>query len=136
MKKMVDYINEKKIIIVSKYDVEIVARRFVEKQYSDFNRIEDWEELINSGLPSEYCDYKDSQIVGVLRSIARRSNEIDGWCWLSDVEDEVMKQNDVSLEGLKEILKDLETRNVIETQDNNQLIRIKVELFRQWLIRN
>lgn len=136
MKKMVDYINETKTIMVSKIDVDNVARRFVEKQYSDFNRIEDFDELINSGLASKYCVYSDSQIEIVLRSIAKRSNETDGWCWLTDVEDEIVKCKDVSLEDLKEILKDLETRNVIETQDNNQLIRIKVELFRQWLIRN
>ena len=136
MKKMVDYINEKETIIVSKIDVDNVARRFVEKQYSDFNRIEDFDELINSGLASKYCVYSDSQIEIVLRSIAKRSNETDGWCWLSDVEDEIVKYKDVSLADLIEILKDLETRNVIETQDNNQLIRIKVELFRQWLIRN
>ena len=139
MRRMVEYINERRIVKVSDIDVFNVAKKFIEKEWHEFNSIHDFDNLINSGLDDTYCTIKDDQFVTVLRIIARATNGIP-WCDKAFVASEIRKwpkYESVQKPGLlDEILDDLDDRNVIERKENNQKLRIKVGLFKEWLIRN
>jgi hypothetical protein len=140
MKKMVDYINANKRIIVTVQDVEKVAQGFITRQYTDFTSIDNFDEFLNNGLLSIYSDIKDSQNEVVLRIIARLTQSTE-FCQLDKVKDEVIKlemndHNRFIMEHLDEILADLDVRHVIYRQNNNQEIKIIVGLFKEWLIRN
>lgn len=139
MRRMVEYINERKIVKVSYIDVFNVAKKFIEKEWHEFNSIHDFDNLINSGLDDTYCTIKDNQFVTVLRIIARATKGIT-WCDKAFVASEIRKwakYESVQKPGLlDDILDDLDDRNVIERKDNNQKLRIKVGLFKEWLIRN
>ena len=132
MQEMVKYINDTEVITVTDIDVYNVAQRFITKQVESLSKTEDFSSLINSGLDNRFTVIKDAQFVSVLRGIAKGSEGLE-WCdyaWLQ-------KMPGLALEApLDVILKDLEDRKVIERKDNNQLIKIKVGLFKEWLIRN
>lgn len=132
MEEMVKYINENEVVIVTDIDVYNVEQRFITKQVESLSKTEDFSSLINSGLDDRFTVIKDAQFVSVLREIAMKSKAVE-WCDISDLKNSVPKSSDIDLNF---ILKDLDDRKVIERKDNNKLIRIKVGLFKEWLIRN
>lgn len=140
MMKMVDYINDHEIVKVSAIDVEEVAQGFIKKEYTDFLTIDNFDDLINSGLESKYSDIKDSQFVEVLRIIARLTKSTE-YCKRVEIENEVGKlqmneHNVFIMKHLDEILEDLDVRRVIKRQDNNENIKIIIGLFKEWLNQN
>ena len=137
MRRMVDYINENKTIKVSDIDVYNVAQRFIIKQYDEFSSIDKFDNLINSGLDDRYCLIKDADFEKVLRIIARRSKGIE-WCKKEEIVNEVRNKNYFidNFINIDDILDDLDARKVIERKENNEHIKIKVGLFKEWLIRN
>ena len=133
MQQMVNYINDNKVVTVTDIDVYNVAQRFVNKQVETLSKIKDFSSLVNSGMDDRYTVIKDAQFEAVLREIAKYSKGLE-WCSASLLDKDPQKGIDESL--LREILDDLDNRKVIERKENNQLIRIKVGLFKEWLIRN
>lgn len=137
MKEMVNYINANGIVKVSEIDVYNVAQGFITKRYDAFSSISDFDNLINSGLEDRFCLIKDAQFEIVLRAIAKWSKGTD-WCKRKNI------INDSNLKGLftndsitiDDVLNDLDSRKVIERKENNEHIKIKVGLFKEWLIRN
>lgn len=132
MEEMVKYINENEVVLVTDIDVYNVEQRFITKQVESLSKTEDFSSLINSGLDDRFTVIKDAQFVSVLRKIAKNSEAVE-WCEISDLENSESQSADIDLDF---ILKDLDDRKVIERKDNNNLIRIKVGLFKEWLIRN
>ena len=138
MQEMVDYINHNKIIKVSDIDAYNVAQKFITKQVDAFASISGFDNLINSGLDDRFCKIKDAHFELVLRAIARKSKGTD-WCKYKDLESTLSSSKEQFIENginLNDILCDLEERKVIERKENNQQIKIKVGLFKEWLIRN
>lgn len=137
MKEMVNYINANGIVKVSEIDVYNVAQGFITKRYDAFSSISDFDNLINSGLEDRFCLIKDAQFEIVLRAIAKWSKGTD-WCKRKNI------INDPNLKGLftndsitiDDVLNDLDSRKVIERKENNEHIKIKVGIFKEWLIRN
>ena len=134
MSRMVDYINSKEFIKYTAIDVEIVAQRFITRDYAELSSIGDFNNLINSGLQDIYNDLKDEDVETVLRTIARNSNDFN-WCKRTKVEEEITySKTRISRPKLAKILTDLDARKVIIIKDG--LIRIIVGLFKEWLKQN
>ena len=141
MKRMVDYINEKKISRVSDMDVYYVAQQFISRNYEEFTTEADFDNLINNGLNDKFTEYKDKEIVMVLRAIARLSEGQD-WCDGTLIQGQI-KRNVKIFGKMKtnKILKDLDDRKVIEWKKDPMdskrvLYRIKIGLFKEWLNQN
>ena len=132
MEEMVNYINDAQIITVTDIDVYNVAQRFITKQVESLSKTEDFSSLINSGLDDRFTVIKDAQFVSVLRGIAKRSEGLE-WCNVVSLNYSIKNIPETTL---NDILKDLDDRKVIERKDDNRLVRIKVGLFKEWLIRN
>lgn len=140
MKHMVEYINANERVKVTPLDVDDVANAFITKKYEEFTKIGDFDNLINSGIKDKYTDFTDHQFEIVLRIIARLTKD-SPYCQWDAVEKEVWampqtEENKKIMECLGDILKDLDTRKVIERKENNQKIKIIIALFKEWLIRN
>jgi len=136
MKRMVEYINKEKIVKVTDSDVHYVAQQFIQKNYDEYaaDAISSFDNLINSGLDDRYSSIKDKDVENVLRLIALKSKGVE-WCNVEDVVKHNYKDEN-AIESLNKILDDLDSRKVIERRDNNKRIKIKVGIFKEWLIKN
>lgn len=140
MRRMVEYINTKELATVTDHDVLMVAQNFISKQYSEMSSISNFDSLINCGLNDKYGKYKDKDIEKVLREISESSDSQSFWCKESKVKDALIdQQSDISKDDVEGIIKDLESRNVIEIKkdaNGEHVIRIIIGIFREWLQRN
>ena len=144
MQHLVPYINENRISVVSFNEVDEIARRIINKQYPEYQSIESFDNLYNPGLEDGLYKIPKSDMLTVLRTIAKHSEEKDAWCNYDDkdiVESDMNETKgiweDLELQNeIDVILQDLEDRYIIIRRDNNKSIKIVVGLFKEWLIKN
>ncbi len=140
MRRMVNYINENEIVRVSATDVDIIAQRFITREYDEFNSIRGFDSLINCGISDKYYTYTDKQIETLLRCIAIRTNQ-SGWCSQDAVKKTITsKEHKIRKRDVPGMLDDLDKRKVIRrkrgAEDNRVVIQIIVGLFKEWLNNN
>ena len=121
--RLVDYMNREKIVYVSDADIE----RVTEELITGNNSLESaaFDNLISAG-DENTDDISKEDIEAVLRDIAKKT-KLQDYCDRSSI-------NTNTSIPVDRILKDLETREVIEKQDNSY--KIKVDLFKEWLLVN
>lgn len=122
--RLVDYMNEKKIIKVTESDVYDVAQTFVKGEQA---LTEDkFDNLINAGEAEDLQEYPQSEILKILRNIAINTKNKPSVlkCDINALDDKE-KEN--------KILKHLVDREVLEKEPNDQY-RIKVKMFQEWLL--
>lgn len=129
MDRMVMHINEKQIVKVFKMDVDEVAKKMLDKECGTLGR-NDFDNLINSGLHDSEYDKKDEEAESVLKAIALGSVDTE-WCKVSSIYEH--EKLSLSEKEVEEILKDLDTRKIIGYNESEQIVKIKVGLFKEWL---
>lgn len=131
MKRMVEHINGRMIVKVTKVDVDDVAKKMLDKYDPQPLADCEFDCLINPGLSdSEYLE-KEKKTKEVLKIIAL--NSVDTvWCKVSLISEKLS----LSEKEINEILYDLDTRKVIEFDKNAQIVNIKVGLYKEWLRSN
>lgn len=122
--RLVDYLNENKSIYITEADVNAVAGSFIKgEQALDDDKFDN---LIRPGESEELQEFKDKDVLSVLRQMASLSNNI-GFCRIQDLD----SLNDSDLTS--RILDNLVDREVIERIDENKY-KIQVKLFQEWLL--
>ncbi|NEQ39159.1 MAG: trypsin-like peptidase domain-containing protein [Okeania sp. SIO3I5] len=118
--RLVDYMNREKIMYVTNTDIERVKEELI----TGHNSLESaaFDNLISAG-DENTDDISKEDIEAVLRDIAKKTKQKD-YCDRSSITTKTLIPVD-------EILKDLETREVIKNQGNSY--KIKVGLFKEWL---
>ena len=122
--RLVDFMNQNKSISVTEADVNEVANSFIDG--SDALEEDKFDNLIRAGESEDLQEYKESDILAILRQIAVNS-KIIGYCNRSDIN----ALDDKEIEDA--ILKDLYDREVLEMRGENNY-RIQVKLFQEWLL--
>lgn len=123
--RLVDHMNEKKLIKVTEADVKEVAETFIEGSMS--LAPEKFDNLIRAGEEHDYREFDDTVIVKILRQIALNSKNI-GFC----------SRDNISLDNVEledKILEHLIAREVLEKKQGNNY-KIQVRLFQEWLLRH
>lgn len=122
--RLVEFMNNNKLIRVTEADVNDVARSFISG--SDALEEDKFDNLIRAGESEDLQEYSEADILAVLRQIAINSKNI-GYC----------NRFDINAIGDKEvedaILKDLYDREVIDMKAENNY-KIQVKLFQEWLL--
>lgn len=133
--RLVQYMNDKHYIQLTKNDVKSVAQEMVSGVHAlDEGKFEnllsaretdDEDNVEGAALDDAIRVYKDEDVKNVLRAVAKAS---------STKIDANIKELKVSIEEtkLKGILKQLCDREVLENRDDNY--RIKVRLYKEWLL--
>ena len=126
--RLIEYMNQKKLIKVTEADVKDVAELLLEG--SQALPPEKYDNLIRAGEKYDIPEFEDEPIIKVLRQIAVGSKNI-GLC-----PRESISIGDKNLED--KILNHLYDREVIEkkTTENSENYKILVRLFKEWLLRN
>jgi tetratricopeptide (TPR) repeat protein len=119
--RLVEYMNRKRAKLVTKSDVEQIKSDLI--QGVNALSIDKFDNLISSGDTSADA-ISDEDARKVLASIAE--NSLTGACSRHTIVCETQTPVD-------EILKDLENREVVKQEQENYY-RIRVELFKEWLI--
>jgi tetratricopeptide (TPR) repeat protein len=122
--RLVEYMNNERSSLITQNDVEQVKETLL----SGKNRLDDYDfdNLINSGDTSEDA-ISDDDALKVLKSIATNSPD-NNRCHRSSITCNTQAP-------IKDILDDLLRREVIE-KEKEVFYRIKVGLFKEWLIAN
>lgn len=123
--RLVDYMNLKKLARIADPDIDNVKDELIRGANS--LDITAFDNLISSDI-NETNQISQDQTLIVLREIAIRTRRRQSWCDSSEIKAETTPSID-------EILKDLVDREVIE-KDGESLYRIRVELFKEWLLAN
>ena len=133
--RLVQYMNDKHYIQLTKNDVKSVAQEMVSGVHAlDEGKFEnllsaretdDEDNVEGAALDDAIRVYKDEDVKNVLRAVAKAS---------STKIDANIKELKVSIDEakLKGILKQLCDREVLENRDDN--FRIKVRLYKEWLL--
>jgi tetratricopeptide (TPR) repeat protein len=121
--RLVEYMNRKRAPLVTDADVEQVKNELI--RGVNALSLDKFENLINSGDTSEDA-ITDEDVLAVLTSIA--ANSQTGLCQLNTITCETHFPIDT-------ILDDLVKRDIIE-KERERYYRIRVGLFREWLIVN
>ena len=119
--RLVEYINRKRAKLVTKSDVEQIKFELI--QGVNALSIDKFDNLISSGDTSADA-ISDKDAIRVLASIAENSRT--GACSRHSIICETQTP-------INEILRDLENREVVKQEQENYY-RIRVELFKEWLI--
>ncbi len=121
---LINYINTDKQQYITGANIDKVKERLLRGT----ERKDNFKNFIENGDPSkDKISEKDTTIV--LKKIAENTkNYDDGYCQKSTI-------NCITKADLNEILKDLESREVIETH-NEKGYKIRVGLFKEWLNEN
>lgn len=122
--RLVEYMNANKIITVTEADVERVVEGFItgEQSYT----IQNFDNLISAG-DAEVNPFSQDEVLEILRSIAIGSRNLDT-CPRESIDIGNKSKED-------DILSDLESREVIQ-RIKQKYYKIKVRLFKEWLIKN
>ena len=136
MVNVVQYINDKKIIHVNSVDVDIIANDCLSLNDNIFSTGKDFSNLLNPGISEEYRTIKDAMYLAVLKTIANMnmSKTSEDWCKLDDVKNRLGSQIDI----VDAVIQDLAIREVIAKNilDKTVYVRIKILLFKLWLLTN
>jgi hypothetical protein len=138
MQSVIKLINTNQIIRVSRWDVDEIATNCVNLKEDNFCSRDTFNNLISPGINEEYREIKDEMYKLVLKTIATLNTAptIDDWCELADVKSRLANQ----IDDVDAVIKDLVEREVIEKKssnnDNGIYVRIKVLLFKLWLLKN
>ena len=138
MQSVIKHINANQIIRVSRWDVDEIATNCVNLKEDNFCTQECFDNLISPGIDEKYREIKNEMYKLVLKTIAtlNTARTIDDWCELSDVNSRLYGQ----VKDVDAVIKDLVEREVIEKKSSNNengiLVRIKVLLFKLWLLKN
>ena len=122
--RLVDYMNEKHARLVTEADIEQVKEQLVRGEH----RLawEDFDNLLSSGdLPEQTAMIDDAKKVLTAIAINTRLGSCDRESITSSVSE--------TRASIDEILDDLVTRDVIEIE-NRRNYRIRVSLFKEWLL--
>lgn len=121
--RLVEYMNRKRILYVTEADIDQVKNELI----SGVNALtlDKFDNLISSGDNSDQS-ISDKDIIKVLRKISE--NSINTICGKSEIDCETDSNLDI-------ILEDLVKRDVIE-REREQYFKIKVGLFKEWLLQN
>ena len=122
--RLVEYMNNNKLIRVTEADVNDVARSFI--YGSDALEEDKFDNLIRAGESEDLQEYSEADILAVLRQIAINSKNI-GYCNRFDIN--AIEDKDVE----DAILKDLYDREVLDMRGENNY-KIQVKLFQEWLL--
>ena len=123
--RLVEYMNERKAVLISEADVEQVKTELIEG--SNALAQDKFDNLINSGDTSEDA-ISDEDALKVLKAIADNGNKTE-LCHRDRIVCETLEPAKVDI-----ILDDLEKRDVVERRE--QSYQIQVGLFKEWLIIN
>ena len=123
---LVEYMNKKKVNYVTDADIEKVKGDLIRGNNS-LDRAK-FDNLTAAGDDNTDNISKDDAET-VLRDIANGSRRYQSWCHPSEITSNTTKSS------IDEVLEDLETRKVIE-KDVRHGFRIKVGLFKEWLLEN
>ena len=121
--RLVDYMNDSKSNIVTSADVVQVARRLTEG--NDRLSKDKFDNLITAGDGEVDSGINPAETLRLCSSIAKNTRD-GGWCG----KDSIAEQFDS--ENLELLLSDMERRDVLEKKQ--QTYRIKVDLFKEWLL--
>ena len=142
-KELIDYMNRQYSYRITLTDVETVAemlyRNTEDNMTHSFRTIDSFDNLISNGRHSTWNDYKDEEIVNVLRIIAEKSDE-SGMCSRESIHlnpEDYLDLSDSEIEEKEDgILNDLSLRDVIKEHsiDGVMYYQIRVLLFKEWLI--
>lgn len=121
--RLVEYMNRKKIRLVTQADVEQVKEELI----SGANSLgkDKFENLFNSGDTAEDA-ISDEDVLKVMTVIAQNSKTSQGQCGRHNIICETQT-------GIDEILEDLVKRDVLERK-SGQYYSIRLGLFREWLL--
>ena len=121
--RLVDYMNRKKIMYVTDADIERVKEELITGNNSLDSAV--FDNLTSAG-DEHTDDISKEDAEAVLRDIAKETH-LQPYCDRSSITTETL------ISSIDEVLKDLETREVIEKQGASGY-RIKVGLFKEWLL--
>jgi len=121
--RVVDYINRNKAISVTESDIEEISNTFIEGAES--LSVDKFDNLFTAG-DADIESFNIDDVEDVLIQIAKKSNI--GSCARDDIRIENQEKNIVD-----NILDDLIVREVIEQR--NSFYKIKVGLFKKWLLK-
>ncbi len=135
--KIVDYINENKLLRVTEPDVNAVAEKMIaEMKVDNFDNLFDdgggHIEINNEKVPQEEKEKKlkiEMNTKAILKAVAVGVGE-NGFCKRHDICIPDVPETDINT-----ILKDLYDRKVIETEGKDQY-KIIVKLFEKWINKN
>lgn len=122
--RLVDTMNRKSLISVTEADVNEVAQTFVVG--SEALTEDKFDNLIRAGESEDLQEYKEDDILAVLRQIASHSQNT-GYCKREDINALENKEEETA------IVKHLYDREVLEKNGENNY-RIQVKLFQEWLL--
>jgi len=138
MQSVIQYINDKRIIRVTSVDVDIIANDCLSMKDDYFGSGKDFSNLLSPGINEEFRKIKDDMYLTVLKTIANLNEQpnTEDWCKLDDVKNRLGNQ----IEDVDAIIQDLAVREVITKKtsiyDQTVFVRIKVLLFKLWLLTN
>ena len=122
--RLVEYLNENKSIYITEADVNSVASSFIIGDQA----LEDdkFDNLIRPGESEDLQEFKDEDVLAVLKQMAGLSNVI-GFCRLQDLD--VLNNTELT----ERIICNLTDREVIERIGEDKY-KIQVKLFQEWLL--
>ena len=124
--RLIDYINNHRSITITEADVKDVALSFVKGEQA--LEIDKFDNLIRAGEKEDQQEFKDEQILKVLRCIAENTRSTP-YCNEFDL------QSGLLPELQERIINSLCEREVVERQEiNGTRYRIQVRLFKEWLL--
>lgn len=122
--RLVEYLNENKSIYITEADVNSVASSFIKGEQA----LEDdkFDNLIRPGESEDLQEFKDEDVLAVLKQMAGQSNVI-GFCRLKDLD--ILNNAELT----ERIICNLVDREVIERTGDDKY-KIQVKLFQEWLL--
>lgn len=122
--RLVEYLNENKSIYITEADVNSVASSFITGEQA----LEDdkFDNLIRPGESEDLQEFKDENVLAVLKQMAGLSNVI-GFCRLQDLD--ILNNAELT----ERIIRNLDDREVIKRIGEDKY-KIQVKLFQEWLL--
>ena len=120
--ELVKYLNRKGAGIVTEADIEVVSDNLVHGRGDQPLVEENFDALVSSGEVN-LSTIPEDELWGTLTAIAKHSNRASGWCAIDELELDPMYKHKAAM--------DLCDRGTLDI--DGEKIRIRVELFAEWL---
>ena len=120
--ELVKYLNRKGAGIITEADIEVVSDNLVHGRGDQPLVEENFDALVSSG-EANLSTMPEEELWDTLTAIAKHSNRVSGWCAIDELMQDPLYKHEAAL--------DLRNRGTLEI--DGERVRIRVELFAEWL---